>query len=357
MEALSTPLDYPPLDAAIVPGDRVAIAIDPNVPQITEIVRGILKAVGGTDAGAIEFVLWDEANDETLQAVSDEVGDAAEVFRHCPSSRESLRYLAADESAAPVYVNRRLVDADFVLPVMSARPDDQRDSQDLAGVYPALADSSTRGRYSDAAADQEQHPESPPDIPWLLGVHLLLSVRSNDDGNAADIKAGTLTAIGDEIKTLNQQSSESGHASIVVASLDGDEQQQSWCNLARAVSAAAKAVEEGGTIVVWSDLSQPPQGALQRLAEVDSLQPAPFEPTEDDEFPPWDQELAIAKSIAKIASDHRLLIHSRLQRESLEALGLGVIETEDELQRLCESFESCAVVRAAQHAGGTNLIG
>ena len=33
-DALTQPLDFPPLTSAIVPGDRVALAMDPNCPSI-----------------------------------------------------------------------------------------------------------------------------------------------------------------------------------------------------------------------------------------------------------------------------------------------------------------------------------
>ena len=41
--ALAEPLEFPPLAAGIVPGDRVAIAVDEDVPCVAEIVRGAVE--------------------------------------------------------------------------------------------------------------------------------------------------------------------------------------------------------------------------------------------------------------------------------------------------------------------------
>src|SRR4051812_45603845 len=46
-EALEHPHDYPPLRQAVVPGDRVVIAFDAEVPQ----PRAVLEAVCGTLRG------------------------------------------------------------------------------------------------------------------------------------------------------------------------------------------------------------------------------------------------------------------------------------------------------------------
>ena len=44
-QALAEPLEYPPLVASMVPGDRVAIAVDETVPQVGEVVLGVVQAL------------------------------------------------------------------------------------------------------------------------------------------------------------------------------------------------------------------------------------------------------------------------------------------------------------------------
>ena len=45
MRALAEPLEFPPLAAGIVPGDRVAIAVDEPMPCVAEIVRGAVESL------------------------------------------------------------------------------------------------------------------------------------------------------------------------------------------------------------------------------------------------------------------------------------------------------------------------
>ncbi len=144
MAALQRPDDFPPLARAIVPGDRVVLAVDPNVPAIVDVICGVVAAIGQTDAAGIDVVLWDEASDATVEAIRAEVAPQSRVVRHASADRRQLSYLAADENADPIYLNRLLVDADFVLPIMAARFTDLRRPADRTGVYPWLADSAAR---------------------------------------------------------------------------------------------------------------------------------------------------------------------------------------------------------------------
>ncbi len=353
IQSLHAPLDFPPLEAAIVPGDRIALAVDPNVPQLVDVLQGVIAAIGDTDAGAIDIVLWDEASEVTAKAVVAEVGSLANVTRHDPTERASLRYLAADDAADPIYLNRRLVDADLVLPIMSARPLDKPSQQDLTGVFPALADSATRIRHRDAFF-QSEPAAMLPDIPWLLGVHLLLSVRASVAGSAAQVTAGTLEAIGKQLTPTRRQPDEfPPPAPLVIASLDGDWQQQSWTNAARAVLSATRYAGQDGTIVLWTNIDRPPQNHLANLG--DMADPPPFQPTQDAEFPPWEEEVGVAKALASVTAEHRLLIHSRLDRETVESMGVGVVDSVEELKQLSQSFSGCGLLRAAQFSGGTAL--
>jgi hypothetical protein len=141
-------------------------------------------------------------------------------------------------------------------------------------------------------------------------------------------------------------------APLLIASLDGNAQQQSWCNAARATAAASRYVQAGGTIVLWSAIDDPPSGRLLDLADGKNAAHEEIGPAEDD-FPAWDESMESAQTMARIATEHRLLIHSRLDEETIESMGLASVQSPRELSRLSRSFESCGVLRAAQFAGTT----
>lgn len=359
LEALRQPADFPPLEQAIVSGDRVAIAIDPNIPGILEVVEGVVAALRRTDAEQIEIVLGDEAADETVAAIEAQVDDDIHVTRHRSTEREAVRFLGADERADPIYLNRSLVDADFVLPIVAGRPLDTRRAHDLTGVFPAFADSASRRRYRRQLAEHSDsappavHPQ---EAAWMLGVLLMVCVTATSRGQAARIIAGTPAGVAGQLSAVRHSPDESPRsAELVIAALDGSTQQQTWCNAARAVAAASRYVQPEGTIVLWSAIDEAPQGRLKNLADEDgaTVELEMDESPTEDSFPDWDESTGSAQTLARVASQHRLLIHSRLDEETIESMGLGSIESPQQLARLSQSYESCAVIRAAQYAGTT----
>ena len=360
LRALTAPDDFPPIEAAIVAGDRVALAVDPNVPDVDAVIEGVLRMLHSTPAEHIEIVVWDEATDQTLQRIRVAAGEHT-VIPHQSDIRESLCYLAADVDADPIYLNRALVDADFVLPVVAIRPSNLSQRRDLTGVFPSLSDSATRTRFADkissgvaSAPAMKSGNTIAEEVPWLLGVQLILGVTANSDGAAGEIHAGTLEALAKRITpTLRRPDPVPPPAELVVAALDGDAQQQTWENVARAADAALAYALPDATIVIWSSLNQPPEGALLAIDHDDEEPPATTQHGDDAEtLPPRDRFSELARTLKRVAEKHRLMLHSNLPREVVEPLGLGVIESPQELANLSRHFQSCGVLRAASFAGG-----
>lgn len=360
LEALQQPSDFPPVDAAIVSGDRIALAVDPNVPSVADVIAGSVKAFAHTEADHIDIVFWDEASDELLGEVERTVGDGIGVFRHCSSDRASLRYLGADRLADPIYLDRRLVDADFVLPIVTGRPLDTCCVHDMSGVFPWFADSRSRARHrAQLASESQPSCEAAGPIEessWMLGVQIMVAVTASDSGAAAEVMAGTPDALRKRLTPSRRP--EGGFppsAPLVVASLDGQFAQQSWSNAARAAAAASRFTSPGGTIVLWTAIDQAPQGRLCSAGDpvLESELAQGADEQSDEEFPAWDPSIESARTLARIASEHRLLVHSRLPADTIESMGLAALESADDLTRLSRSFDECGVLRAAQYAGTT----
>jgi hypothetical protein len=376
MAALDRPDDFPPLARAIVPGDRVVLAIDPNVPDIAAVVRGVVTAISHTDAAGIDVVLWDEATDETVEAIRGEVAPQSRVVRHASADRRQLSYLAADEAADPIYLNRLLVDADFVLPIMAARFTDLQHPADRTGVYPWLADSAARARHRDGAADDAaSRAKMATETTWLLGVQVMVCVSPSIDGGVSEVMAGTIEAMEKRWTRERRSDAETGEvddafpppAGLVIACLDGDRQQQTWANAARAAMAATRRVTPGGTIVLWTDIDQAPL-ETSLAGGADDPYGADFDGDEEDdvnaestakhatansdadEFPAWDPATGIWRTLAGVAEEYHVMVHSRLDDTVIEQTGLGAIGDATGLGRLCESFDGVGVMRAAQFA-------
>src|SRR4051794_24015920 len=74
IEALAAPLEFPPLSAGIVPGDRVAIAMDSAVPSLAKVLRGAFDFLqrAGIEPADISVVTDDELTAELCRV---EIGD------------------------------------------------------------------------------------------------------------------------------------------------------------------------------------------------------------------------------------------------------------------------------------------
>ncbi|TWU26910.1 hypothetical protein Pla52o_07660 [Novipirellula galeiformis] len=367
-DALRGPIDFPPLTAAILPGERIALAVDPNVPEVGEVIRGVLLAIEEADCEAIDIVLWDETSDELLQQLQSEFETIAHVTRHDAQKRDSLRYLGVDVDDEPIYLSRFLVDADLVLPVLAARAWDAAGANPLSGVYPMLADSNTRLRHQKTLHSPAAKPQTSNEsqVGWMLGVQIMLAVAANSDGEVGAVFAGTPDGIRPSFERPRQEDDECPPAPLVVATIEGSKQQQSWANFSRAIAVAATHAAPGGTIVIWSDIEQPASDRLvMRLSserdfgDLDSQNEESEDDAiaalgqSDDGFTIWDDSIAMARSIERVRCEYRVLFHSKLGMELAESLGLGAIESLDALEHLSGSFEGCGILRAAQFAGGT----
>src|SRR3954453_3361035 len=86
--ALAEPIEYPPLAAGIVPGDRVTIALDETKPRAAEIIRGAIKSLerAGVESDAITVVGSDEgAMQICREACSTERASGMKFVVHDPN--------------------------------------------------------------------------------------------------------------------------------------------------------------------------------------------------------------------------------------------------------------------------------
>ena len=351
--ALHAPLDFPAMNTAIVPGDQVAIAVDPNAPQVSRVLAGVLNFLQATDASNVTVVIGDEACERTVAEIKSVAGDTARVEIHHPSDRESLRFLGPDALGNPMYLNRWLVDADFVLPITAGRSGDLEHQHDLYGFFPAFSDAASRLRLLSPQLEAGAEPADPNEPAWALGAQLILCVTSSTTGEVADVFAGTGDSIRKRLQETRYVSNQKSPTSLVVASLDGDHQQQTWENVSRAAATAAREVEAGGTIVLWTRLSDAPSGRLLQITDQAMAPPARPQALAEDEFPSWDPTITPAETLRKLSQEYRVLMRSELSPEESEAMGIGHLESGEELSKLTRSFSTCKILRAASFCGST----
>jgi hypothetical protein len=354
MEAAQSPVDFPSISKCVVPGDRVVLAVDPNVPMPQSVIAGLLQSMPIESLEQVTIVLSEEASDELLEHLHRAVSPVVRIVRHQPDDREQLGYLAATDDADPIYLHRELLDAGLVIPVLVARPAVVLDAGTAGGgVYPALADRASQVRVSRGLAGdtsgREHAREEAQHVAWQLGIQVEVQILPSGDGGISAIHCGTpvgLDAAWSQTFGAAWGASKTSAPDLVVACLPGDRQQQTWENIARAVFAARQLVCNGGTIAVCSELADLPPPAVSQLGS-----PEPAKKTlrrlEKDE-----SRFALpATVLLQSASEGRLLLLSKLRRETVEELGLGALDDPSAVQRLIGQHRRCVVLSGAQFGG------
>jgi nickel-dependent lactate racemase len=153
-DSLATPLDFPPVAEATVPGDRIVLAVDQVVPQAAAVVAGVVHTL--VDAGA------SPASVTIVQSTCDGTGDdpplisrlrpgvraEVQLVTHDPCDRSMLTYVAASREGKPIYLNRLIGDADFLVPIGCMRSEDSLGYLGIAGgLFPVFADRDTQQRF------------------------------------------------------------------------------------------------------------------------------------------------------------------------------------------------------------------
>ncbi len=355
---LASPIEFPPLEQAIVEGDRVAIAVDPSVPRLSAVVATVVEYLVEHDVDPTLLSIVVAGRDEHLvdslcEALRRVTTEHIEVELHDADDSTKLAYLAANEAADPIYMNRTLVEAEVVIPITCARG---RDALDYFGVYsmfPRLSDRRTRSHFLNLArleqADERMELTKWADqAAWWVGLCIAIQVVPGAEGGVLAVRAGSPQAL----ESTVQKDMETAWTtpvtqpfSSVIAVVDGNEVQQTWENVARAIYGAQRAVARDGTIVVCSQLSDPPGRALKRLRGPNRAAETLAKQLAHDLA---DDALAAAV-ILEAVQDYHVYLLSKLDSGTIEELGMGAVENAEQLERLIAQHGSCLILGSAQH--------
>ncbi|MGI9458253.1 MAG: lactate racemase domain-containing protein [Aeoliella sp.] len=355
-EALAAPHGFPPFVQALVPGDLVAIALGEGVRCAADVVRGIVDVLeqAGSRRDSIIVVTGDQVDAERLlPQLSDLVDEGCRFVGHDPTNDQSLCFLAAVDDK-PLLVNRELFDADVVVPVGCARLADARDYRGpYDTIFPRFADIETIRQYAQgdaldsptAIATRRRQTDQ---AGTQLAAPLVLQVVPGHGATVAAVVAGAPDAvekvIADQCQSLWLQQVEQ-RANLVVATLAGGPEEQTWHNVARALFAASRvADEDSSAVAICTELNEPPGEALQELMSAGGdLERAGQ--LGDHQSP----DAAASWELYKALCRGPVFFMSKLDDETVEDLGMAPIASADELARLVKRSGSCVTLDEAQH--------
>ncbi len=133
-------------------------------------------------------------------------------------------------------------------------------------------------------------------------------------------------------------------ADLVIATVTGDPDRQSWDDIARALAAAGQLAAPGGAVALCTGLNQPIGRSLSRLIDQSDLDPVARK-LEKDGF----ADTRAARQIVLALHRGPVFFMSRLEAGLVEDLGMAPIASGAELQRLADRFGVVALLEDAQH--------
>ena len=352
-EALEQPRDFPPLRQMLVPGDRVAIAFDPEIPQSGPVLDALVGVLG--EAGVGPETLTIVSPSPAMAGPGDSPSPGGSIQVHDPDDRSHIAYLASTKDGRRIYLNRSLTDADVVLPVGLLRHDpDLGYRGPWSLLFPGLSDRETmralRGTswgspYADGGRHRARLEESS-EVSWLLGSQFSLGIVPAA-GGLLEIVAGRDEAVREQgIASVerNWTMKAPGRAEVVIAGVGGPPGGATLEDLAAALETACALVRRGGRVVVLSRASGSIGPALQRLSSVDEPGEAVAALRGLEEA----DDYAVALRIARAAAWADLFVASGIDSEIVEGWSIAPLERPEQARRLAANAESVTFVGHAE---------
>lgn len=357
--ALAEPLEYPPLARCVTPSDRIVLALEEGVPQVTQIVDTTIAYLlrAGIDLDGIT-ILQTQADVEAginhaRQHWPAEWQARIHVLTHDASDPNQLAYLATTDAGETVFLNRVLIDADVVLPIGSLR----RESTEYHGIhgslYPTFSTQKAILRYRSPDSLQPHSKQKQVldrevnEVAWLLGVMFTVQVVPAGGDLVLHLLAGQPPVVRAQGRQLYRDAWTDHvprHANLVVAAIEGGSLQQTWQNFGRALAAAIPLVEEDGAIAVCCDLASKPGLGIQCLADAESREIALRiirKSRPDDTLP--------VLQLARAQEKATVYLLSQLEAALVEQLDMAPIAASAELLRLVHRHPSCILLSNAPH--------
>ena len=361
--AIREPLEYPALREAVVPGDRVVIALQPNLPRAADIIAAIWTELDSRGVEAADVTILQAArlnarrDPDPRQALPDSVAEAVSWRTHDATDESALAYLATSSTGERIYLAKDLCDADFVLPVGLIEYDAVLGYQGTAGgLFPALSNLDAIKRHG-AVAHAELTPDDSrqarviaDEVGWLLGTQFVVQAIRGAGGGLSRILAGLAEPVlqqGKELLREGWRLELPDRADVVLATVDAGPTGTTWADLAAAAAAASNLVQRGGRVVLLSDLKSSRDSigdALAILRESASLAEARAVLTQ---LKGPDQPDAMR--LLGVLDRCEVFVLSNIADGVPEELFLQSLGDENEVRRLLLAADSIVLLEGGQH--------
>jgi nickel-dependent lactate racemase len=344
-DALEKPYHFEALRRALTPDDRVTIVIDLRLPHVAEMLAEVLRHLGtaGVNPSSVTVVSPPNAPQTWIDELPDEFADVT-AETHDPADPKKLAYLATTKGGRRLYLNRSLVEADFVILLSGWRYDPHFGYAGAeAAVFPTLSNTETlaafAGEFSTSAPKAPEGEAT--EIAWLLGTPFLVQVIEGEGGSVQEVVAGLYDSAAEGIRRQDARwrGTVGAEAETVIAAISGAPSEVSFLDLAKAVATAARVVQKGGRIALLTTAAPDLGPGAQLLRSLDG--PTGAKKLLEQEKPDDWAAAALWVFAAKRAS---IFLASGYPDEIAEELFATPIRTHTEAQRVIDAGGSVLLI-------------
>lgn len=330
-DAITTPLDFPPLRQALTPDDHIALVLErwaPSTRSLLEPIVDHLRQSGVRDENITIVALEGEAPPSSLGSLGFEV--------HNGNDKSNLEYVATTKAGRRIYLNRTTVDADQIIVLSEVRY--HHDGGVTGGpliLFPGLADDETRAAIAPmpSAARRAESEE----VSWLLGLPFFVCWIAGVEDGVSEVIAGPTASFAAARRALSEtwKHQIDRLAQTVVAPVRGP----ALADLVMAARHASVGVERGGTIIVVAENEPPLDDEFEKIREAESPEAALRHAA-----------TPLATRWLKLVCDYRVAVCNAWPAELVEELFAIPLQNEKQIQRLIDAGGDVLVLPDADRA-------
>ncbi|HIF00037.1 MAG TPA: DUF2088 domain-containing protein [Planctomycetes bacterium] len=357
--ALRNPLGLPVLPKCMVPGDRVVIVVDPETPDVVDVVTQVWAQFQelNTDELDVTLLLAASSGGAGSKNVIDDlpvhVRSQLAAHVHDPTDEDQRRYLASSAAGERLYLSHYLTDADLIISIGTIGFDPGLGYRGTNGaIYPAFSDvqsiNAEKRRCDSQLTPDDKRPlrELVDEIGWLLATQFTVQIVP---GLAAGIEGAFCGATDQALAAGKQLVNETCRLTVdeevhlAIVSIPGNSG-LGWKHLGAALATASRLVGDDGRIAVVAELPEHIGPGLEMLRRCNALE-ALLQPLNEE--PPEDAVEVI--QLIHALQTSQIYLFSNLDASFVEDLGILPLSTETELQRVIDSSDSVVVVPNANY--------
>jgi nickel-dependent lactate racemase len=357
-QALQTPVGFPELWQCVIPGDNVVIAADPETPNLADVLSLLHEELGKIPEGgvALTLVLAPDPSGQQWQPLRESIPlhlrQQLNIVDHDPGDRTHVSYVASSTSGERLYLNRHLAEADLIITVGFTRFDPSLGVRGTSScLFPAFTDTETLVRTGFATTPGEitstvqARRQLVDELGRLTGTQFTLQLIHGPQG-PLQVLAGQPDQVFEQSGKLNQKLwsiTVDEPADAILTSIPAGP--AAWQCFGQALENLLEIVDQGGRIIVISDLDQPEGPAatlLRRTQDPEEL----LRPLKKEHVADGNHILQLIEALRRA----RVYLLSRLPPEVVEELGMIPLASETELLKLLTTIPQCLVLPNAHCA-------